>query len=100
MSVYPRKSTQVTASEVSTGRRWHAKWRALERYHMQFTSDDLKAIRGLLNAKTFVRRQSNTRTVHAVEYQGKRLLLVYHTGRHAILTFLPPDAEHKGKGGE
>ena len=74
--------------------RWHAKWRAKERYGVHVNKATYKELVTNIQAHKgakFVVRLSGRLTIWGVDYQDKHLWLVYDGSRHNIVTFLPPD---------
>jgi hypothetical protein len=78
--------------------RIHAKRRALERYGVAFSNDDLQDIVRKIQAgkATLVGRQSNRVTVWIVEHADMRLMIAYDKSRSSIVTFLPVEGEPGG----
>lgn len=69
----------------------HAKRRALERYGVEMTSADLRAIvTGIQEQKAhFVERQSHRISIFIVKYGGQLMRVVYDRLRQQIVSFLP-----------
>lgn len=71
----------------------HAKRRARERYGVSLNRFDIAAMVAMIknNQATFLRRQSNTRTVYEIPYMDRMWIAVYSTTAGTILTFLTHD---------
>lgn len=69
----------------------HACKRALLRYELKLTQDDLDNIVKLIqNGKAqFIERSSNRRTIFNVNYNNKVVTIVYNSEKHKVITFLP-----------
>lgn len=77
--------------------RVHAKRRAAERYGLILNRSDLREIVLAIQRQqaTFLFKESNRLTHYALDFQGKRVVVVYDKQRKTIVTFLPPEAEHQ-----
>jgi len=86
----PRKKTLRGRS---VAQRTHAFRRAAERYNTWLSGEDLIHMATLIaNHKArCVERQSGTRGVYAVEYEGTRYYVVYDKTTQQIATFLSPE---------
>lgn len=75
--------------------RKHAVRRALERYGVDLSGNDLREIVLLIqkNKSVVIATQSHTRAVHDIVYGGVRYRAVYHKKTKQISTFLPPGEE-------
>jgi hypothetical protein len=69
----------------------HACIRAYERYGVMLSPGQYEALCTEIRERrsVFVRKHSNTRTVHDVEHRGKTMRAVYDKLRKRIVTFLP-----------
>lgn len=76
-----------------TNRANHAKHRAAERYALALTRRDLEAIVALIRDGRVIASQRLTcsKSVKLIEYQGRRLVLLYSKRHREIVTFLPAD---------
>ena len=68
----------------------HAKTRAYQRYRIRLSP---KSYRRLCNQiknseSVFIKRKSNTRTIHDVVHKGTRMRAVYDKARGCVVTFL------------
>jgi Zn-dependent oligopeptidase len=72
---------------------YHAKVRALQRYDLDITNEDLRKIVGIIqnNRAKLVMRQSHRVSVWDLEYEGKQVRVAYDKSRSSIATFLPID---------
>jgi hypothetical protein len=77
----------------------HAKRRAAERYGLNLTQDVHRAIVKIIQergGKLQAQRQSNSRTIFTLPYDGNWLKVVYDKVHHNLVTILPilelPDA--------
>ena len=87
--------------------RRHAKRRAMERYNVQLNRGQLKEIVGLIHTQKakFIVRGSHRITFWSVPYNGTKMIAIYDSTRHTVVTFLPPtlteeDIIREVKGGE
>ncbi len=67
--------------------------RALERYNITLTWDDLKAMDGLISDHNRLASKPGA-TIHAIVYRGKTFIVTVtalRQGGRGIVTFLPPD---------
>ncbi len=85
-----RQLTKQRRVDYSVG---HARKRALERYSLNLTQEDIFNIVDLIRAGrsgtvVFMRRQSKRRTVWKVKYKGTWLYLIYNKKEGVIATFL------------
>jgi hypothetical protein len=71
--------------------RQHSQTRALQRYDIWVESRTRQKIKGMVmsNQSKFIRRVSNTCTIHEVEVDGQTMRLVWNKERSDIVTFLP-----------
>lgn len=67
----------------------HARKRAAERYGLDLTEDDYQKLNDLARSATVVKRTSNRLTVRVIQVNGYPYRVVYDSGRHQIVTFLP-----------
>lgn len=72
----------------------HAKKRAEERYGVSLNSEDRRDIVKMIQngEADFVAKQSNTRSLFKVDFEGSPLNVVYDKARHALRTVLPQNA--------
>lgn len=70
--------------------RVHFKKRARQRYGIKLDSDDVQAIGDMIRRgeSQFISKQSNTRTVHKVEFNGSEMIVVYDRLRKTPITAL------------
>lgn len=75
----------------STNQKRHARRRAAERYDLDLHQDaQQKIIRAIQGGEAkFIRRQSLRVTVWEVEFEGRKLPVVYDRKRKTIATVLP-----------
>lgn len=68
----------------------HAKKRAKQRYKIDLSHEEYEALcRQIRDGESiFVKKQSNTRTIHDVTYKNKVMRAVYDKLRKCIVTFL------------
>ena len=68
----------------------HAKRRAYQRYKIRLSPRGYRRLCNQIknSESTFIRRKSNTRTIHDVVYEGTRMRAVYDKARGCIVTFL------------
>jgi hypothetical protein len=75
----------------------HSKHRALERLGIFLTCQDLSSIAGMIRngkAKTTERgRNTHSRQWHTVEWQGKKMDVLYSSTTHSVVTILPTREE-------
>jgi len=73
--------------------RSHAFRRAAERYNTWLSREDIASIIDAIrtNQARLVERQSNTRAIYAVEYEGTRYYVAYDKNTREISTFLTPE---------
>ncbi len=71
----------------------HAKKRALERFDLNLTNDDLIHIGAKIKKgeSIYIRKMSNRVKLHQVEYNGQILKVVYDKLRHQVVSFLTED---------
>lgn len=81
-----------------TSERIHAKRRALQRYHIDFTKEVRNHIKTQIRNSTgkFLYRQSRRVTVWEVTYENIPLRVVYDTKRSEIVTVLPQEVSDVG----
>jgi len=79
--------------------REHAKRRALQRFGLTISSEDLKQIvKDIQDQKArFLRRESTRITVWEIDFRNKNLTVVYDNKRKEIVTFLPDGEEEMTK---
>src|SRR5271157_4892951 len=72
----------------------HAKKRAEQRYGVELNHEDRLNVVKLIQSgeADFVAKQSNTRSLFKVDYEGSSLNVVYDKVRHALRTVLPQNA--------
>lgn len=68
----------------------HATRRGKERYKRDFSRNDLERMSSIIQEgnSTFIKKESNTRKVHEIEFDGKPMRVVYDKLRKCIVTFL------------
>ena len=82
-----------TVSARRVAQRTHAFRRVAERYDTWLCGEDLQSLIDLIqtNRARLVERQSGTRGIYAVEFEGTRYYLVYDKTTKEIATFLSPE---------
>lgn len=77
----------------AAAQRSHAFRRAAQRYNTWLTGEDFVAITHLIttNKARNVERQSNTRSIYSVKYEGTHYYVVYDKTTKEIATLLTPE---------
>ena len=72
----------------------HAKRRFAQRFDIELTAQDCKSIINIIASSggtTLVDKQSNTRSLHKVNYGGQNIIVVYDKLRKLLVTALYED---------
>ena len=69
----------------------HAKLRAAERYNINLSDSQYQHLCNIIrkNGSKIVYKQSNRVTIHQLEWDGKKMIVVYDKQRNTIVSFLP-----------
>lgn len=72
----------------------HCIGRALERYGLVLSFDDLRTMESMIRGKQslLIRRDKGGREIHALQFRNEAVRLVYAPGDGRIITFLPAKA--------
>lgn len=71
--------------------RLHARRRARERYGLNLSNKDItQIVRSIRSGGSIsTTKQTNTRTLHVIIYDGQEMRVIYDNKRHNVCTFLP-----------
>ena len=72
----------------------HAMDRLRERYGIDLDEEGWIDFKNKMYKAKFLKKQYNSRTVRELEYQGKRVILVWDSAYGEIVTVIPPNGTY------
>ena len=74
----------------------HVKKRAKQRFNLDLQTRDILNIANMIRSgeSQYIDAESNKRSLHLIEYEGKEMIVVYHKDNKIPVTILPKEDNH------